>query len=194
MSGCVSRWKVILSEYRTTILKSHALLEKTGLTLFHINESTLIRWYKNTLMVQAFGHSFRVCAFLPSHLVQLTAFLRPVYNPQSHHHHCRILTSSQILRTQVDRQGYGITLPPWVQATLPLLVPTLVLQVWAPLLFLLYSSAVASGPSSSTTPHLGSPTQQHEDKKFFYLSVQEHMHSCLLYKRLIYRVVIMYLN
>ena len=53
MSGCVSRWKAILSEYRTTILKSHALLEKTGLTLFHIHESTLIRWYKNTLRVQA---------------------------------------------------------------------------------------------------------------------------------------------
>ena len=51
----VSRWKAILSEYnniRARLLNSHTLLEKTALTLYHINESTLIKWYKNTSRVQ----------------------------------------------------------------------------------------------------------------------------------------------
>jgi hypothetical protein len=51
----VSRWKAILSEYnniRARLLNSHALLERTGLTLYNINESTLTRWYKNMSRVQ----------------------------------------------------------------------------------------------------------------------------------------------
>ena len=49
-----SRWKAVLSEYnniRVRLLNSEALLERTGLTLFHINETTLIKWYKDTSRV-----------------------------------------------------------------------------------------------------------------------------------------------
>lgn len=46
-----SRWKLILEEYncvRARLLNSAALLEGTDLALFPINETTLVRWYKNT--------------------------------------------------------------------------------------------------------------------------------------------------
>jgi hypothetical protein len=49
-----SRWKAVLSEYnniRVRLLNSEALLERTCLTLFHINETTLIKWYKDTSRV-----------------------------------------------------------------------------------------------------------------------------------------------
>ena len=47
-----SRWKLILSEYnsvRARLLNSQALLEGTNLMLYAINETTLIRWHKNSV-------------------------------------------------------------------------------------------------------------------------------------------------
>lgn len=46
-----SRWKLVLSAYnaiRARLLNSQALLEETNLVLYTINETTLVRWYKNT--------------------------------------------------------------------------------------------------------------------------------------------------
>ena len=47
-----SRWRLILSEYnavRARLLNSHRLLEDTNLTLFTINEKTLVSWFKVTV-------------------------------------------------------------------------------------------------------------------------------------------------
>ena len=45
-----SRWKLIISRYykiRARLYNSHKLLKDTNMVLFCINETTLIRWYKN---------------------------------------------------------------------------------------------------------------------------------------------------
>lgn len=42
----ISRWRLILRDYnaiRQRLMNSEALLEGTGLVLFHINETTLVR-------------------------------------------------------------------------------------------------------------------------------------------------------
>ena len=47
-----SRWRLVLSSYnavRSRLVNSHALLEDTNLVLYTINETTLVRWYKNTV-------------------------------------------------------------------------------------------------------------------------------------------------
>ena len=46
-----SRWKLILSEYnsvRARLLNSQVLLEGTNLMLYAINQTTLVRWHKNS--------------------------------------------------------------------------------------------------------------------------------------------------
>ena len=50
-----SRWKLILADYhgiRARLLNSSALLKDTDLVLFHINETTLTRWYKDTVRME----------------------------------------------------------------------------------------------------------------------------------------------
>ncbi|XP_072050117.1 uncharacterized protein [Amphiura filiformis] len=45
-----SRWKLILAAYnevRLRLLNSEALLEGTNIMLYHINETTLVKWFKN---------------------------------------------------------------------------------------------------------------------------------------------------
>ena len=47
----ISRWKLILSAYngvRARLFNSQALLEGTNMVLYTINETTLVRWYKNS--------------------------------------------------------------------------------------------------------------------------------------------------
>ena len=47
-----SRWRLVLSAYnavRARLLNSHRLLEDTNLTLFTINERTLVSWFKDTV-------------------------------------------------------------------------------------------------------------------------------------------------
>ena len=47
----ISRWKLIISEYnsvRARLLNSQALLEGTNLMLYTINQTTLVRWHKNS--------------------------------------------------------------------------------------------------------------------------------------------------
>ena len=44
------RWRLILSDYnniRQRLLNSEALLEGSSLVLYHINETTLTKWYKD---------------------------------------------------------------------------------------------------------------------------------------------------
>lgn len=46
-----SRWKLIVSAYsaiRARLCNSYKLLEETNITLFNINATTLVKWYKNT--------------------------------------------------------------------------------------------------------------------------------------------------
>ena len=50
-SRYLSRWRLIISDYeaiRTRVLNCMELVDETTLTLPHINETTLIRWFKNT--------------------------------------------------------------------------------------------------------------------------------------------------
>lgn len=50
-----SRWKLILREYHgicARLLNSSALLKETNLILFHINETTLVCWYKDTVPME----------------------------------------------------------------------------------------------------------------------------------------------
>ena len=47
-----SRWKLIISDYtsiRNRLCNSYRLLEDTNITLFNINETTLVGWYKNAM-------------------------------------------------------------------------------------------------------------------------------------------------
>ena len=102
-----SRWKAVLSEYnniRVRLLNSEALLERTGLTLFHINETTLIKWYKDTSRVSEVRTLLQGLK-LPT-VQPCTAEKLPEVNtqpkeppePPPHPH------DSQ---TPVERQGYG---------------------------------------------------------------------------------------
>ena len=50
-----SRWKLILAEYhgiRARLLNSSTILNQTNLVLFHINETTLTRWFKDTARME----------------------------------------------------------------------------------------------------------------------------------------------
>ena len=52
-----SWWRLVLSSYnavRSRLVNSHALLEDTNLVLYTITETTLVRWYKNTVRCNEF--------------------------------------------------------------------------------------------------------------------------------------------
>ena len=63
-----SRWKLILAEYhgiRARLLNSSAILKDTNLVLFHINETTLTHWFKDTVQMEEIKPYFKVFKFLP---------------------------------------------------------------------------------------------------------------------------------
>ena len=84
-----SRWKLVLSEYsrvQARLFNSQALLEGTNMVLFTINETTLVRWYKNStrmneikLLLQE--HSLELTPHLSEQHLQPTLEKQPI--PQS---------------------------------------------------------------------------------------------------------------
>ena len=156
----ISRWKAILSEYniRVRLLNSHTLLEKTGLTLYHINESTLIRWYKNTSRVQEVRmllQGLNLPSIPPAATDSLptphTRPTEPPLPPQDPHIFEDIPdTSGQArVRGAMTAASYsscpGISLP---SSTSSSLTPGSSISVPPP-----PSSSTVSGASTSTTPH-----------------------------------------
>ena len=73
-----SRWKLVLSEYsrvQARLFNSQALLEGTNMVLFTINETTLVRWYKNLTRMN------QIKLLLQGHPLELTPHLSEQHLP-----------------------------------------------------------------------------------------------------------------
>ena len=107
-----SRWKAVLSEYnniRVQCLNSEALSERTGLTLFHIIETTVIKWYKDTSRVSEVRTLLQGLK-LPT-VQPCTAEKLPEVNTQPKEPPEPPPTTLRIYpqrwRTPLEKQGYG---------------------------------------------------------------------------------------